>query len=83
MTYEIIWKPKAIKALRKLPHHIALRIVHKVDALRSNPFRYLQHYVGADVYKLRVGSYRLLIDVDAQKKVVSIEVLDKRGRIYK
>jgi len=34
-------------------------------------------------YKLRIGDYRALIDVDFDKGFLVVEVLDKRGRVYK
>jgi mRNA interferase RelE/StbE len=83
MSYEIIWKPKPLKFLNKLQKEIALRILEKVDNLKKEPFRYLEHYESAKVYKLRIGDYRLLFDINFETKTLIVEVLDKRGRIYK
>lgn len=83
MTYSVEWHPKTRKFLRKLPKDVSARIVLKVKEMKEEPFRYLEHYEGADVYKLRVGDYRLLIDVDLTNKNLKIRVLDHRGRIYK
>ena len=83
MTYSVEWHPKTRKFLRKLPKDVSARIVLKVKEMKEEPFRYLEHYEGADVYKLRVGDYRLLIDVDFANKNLKIRVLDHRGRIYK
>ena len=77
------WNPKPQKYLEKLPKEISSKILDKLDKVIGNPFRYLEHYEGADVYKLRVGDYRLLIDVDLTNKNLKIRVLDHRGRIYK
>jgi len=41
----------------------------------------LEHYEGQG-YKLRIGDYRALIDVDNQRKILFVRVFDKRGRIY-
>ncbi|MBI3050828.1 hypothetical protein HYY74_00035 [Candidatus Woesearchaeota archaeon] len=54
----------------------------KLDKVAVNPFRYLEHYEGAEVYKLRIGDYRMLIDVDFTNKVLKIRVLDHRSRVY-
>jgi len=35
-----------------------------------------------ELYKLRIGEYRALVDIDFEKKVMSIRVFDKRERIY-
>jgi|AntAceMinimDraft_17_1070374.scaffolds.fasta_scaffold118511_1 mRNA-degrading endonuclease RelE of RelBE toxin-antitoxin system len=93
MIYEIKLKPKVEKFLDKLPQDVALRIIKKLKQLKENPFRYLEHYEG-EGYKFRIGDYRALIDtleghenlragVDFENKILIVEVLDKRGRIYK
>lgn len=83
MSYTIRWEPYASKELEKLPKEIAARIVQKVDKIIDDPFHYLEHYAGHDTYKLRVGHYRLLVDVDFTNKILKIQVLDHRKRIYK
>ncbi|MEK6924670.1 MAG: hypothetical protein AABW71_00345 [Nanoarchaeota archaeon] len=47
-----------------------------------DPFRFLEHFEGED-YKLRIGDYRMLIDIDFKRKILFVRVFDKRGRIYK
>ncbi len=72
MNYSIEWNPKALKFLNKLPKEIALRVWNKVDMLKENPFRFLEHYEGDDVYKLRIGDYRALIDIDFSERLKNI-----------
>ena len=82
MSYSLDWHPNVRKFLQKLPKEIAERIVLKARDLKEEPFRYLEHYEG-DYYKLRIGDYRALIDVDPYKKIVLIRYLDHRKKIYK
>lgn len=83
MKYKIIWKPRPLKFLNKLTKETALRILNKIDIMKENPFRYLEHYEGAGVFKFRIGDCRALISADIENKILTVEVLDKRGRIYK
>jgi mRNA-degrading endonuclease RelE of RelBE toxin-antitoxin system len=83
MPFDIEWHPSVRRVLRKLPQEISTRIVKKVKTIIDNPFRYLEHYAGDSRYKLRIGAFRLLIEVDFQKKVLKIQILDKRSRIYR
>jgi mRNA-degrading endonuclease RelE of RelBE toxin-antitoxin system len=75
--------PKAFDFLNGLPKEVSARILNKFELVKENPFRFLEHFEGADVYKLRIGDYRALIDVDFERKILIVQVLDKRGRIYK
>ena len=81
MNFEITWHPKAAKYVDKLPKHLSVRILNKLDEVVLNPFRYLEHYEG-EGYKLRIGEYRALVDVDFHNSILKIRVFDKRERVY-
>lgn len=83
MRYSVNWNPKAKKFLYKLPKEISRRIVMKTKLIRNNPFHHLEHYEGDDFYKLRVGDYRLLVDVNHSNKELMIQVVGHRKDIYK
>ncbi|VVB81848.1 Uncharacterised protein [uncultured archaeon] len=71
----------ADKMLNSLPGNISTRIMKKLDLIALEPFRYIESFVG-DYYKIRIGEYRLLCDIDAEKRVISVQIFDKRERIY-
>lgn len=81
MSFFVSWHPKAAKFVEKLPKEIGRRILDQFDKVALEPFKYLEHYEG-DYYKVRIGDYRALIDMDFQNKIVKVRVFDKRGRIY-
>lgn len=83
MTYEIKLSPDVVIFLEKCEKQLSERIRNKLKALKENPFHFLEHYEGDDFYKLRVGDYRALVEVDASLKFVIIRHLDHRKRIYK
>jgi len=82
MSFLIEWDEKALDYLKKLPLDISTRITKKLDVIKENPLRYLRHYEG-EYYKVRIGDFRALVDVDFSKKILIIQIFDKRGRIYK
>ena len=82
MSFRIEWHPKASKNLAKLPKDTIKRVLSKMDEVKEDPFRSLEHFEGQNFYKLRIGDYRALIDVDFQNKVLKVQVFDKRGRVY-
>ena len=83
MTFRVLLHPKVEVVIDKLEHAVADRIRKKVRALEENPFRFLEHYEGPNVFKLRIGDYRALIDVDTSRHIVYVRHLDHRKRIYK
>ena len=83
MMFEVEYNSQSKKFLKNADKNLVERIIKKLEEVRENPFRYLEHYEGDKCYKLRIGDYRALIDVDSEKKILLVRVLDKRGRIYK
>ncbi|MBI2664490.1 hypothetical protein HYX10_04065 [Candidatus Woesearchaeota archaeon] len=58
MAFEVIWDPKSLKVLDKLPKEDSGRIVKKVDIVKEDPKRYAERLVGEEGYKIRVGDYK-------------------------
>ena len=71
--------------LSKLDRYLAHRIRKRLERLKENPFRFLEHYESKDItlFKFRIGDYRALVDIDLEKRIVSVRHLDHRKRIYK
>jgi len=82
MSFHVEWHPKASKNLSKLPKDGIKRILDKIDEVKEDPFRFLEHFEGQNFYKLRIGDYRALIDINFKDKILKIQVFDKRGRVY-
>ncbi|MFB9146960.1 type II toxin-antitoxin system RelE/ParE family toxin [Halomonas alkalicola] len=83
MTYQVQWTLKATKQARKIPKPDQKRIVDSVGELSDWPgcmatkdIKLLKHH--QHNYRLRVGRYRVLFDVETGLRVVSIEEVRKR-----
>jgi len=83
MTYSVVFNPNSERILNKLPKEDALRIIKKFKQIKVNPFRYLEHFEGNNYFKLRIGIFRALIEVDNGKRILFVRILDKRSRIHK
>ncbi len=81
--WTVFLSPDAQDFLDKQDAHIAARLRKGLEKLKcENPFRYLEHFERKDYYKLRIGDYRALIDLNFENKTIKVQVLDLRGRIY-
>lgn len=81
--FSIHWSRSSEKTLDKLQKDISKRIVHKIHSLKEDPFRYLEHYHSQDCYKIRIGEYRALIDVNYSKMLLEVRLIGHRKKIYK
>mgnify|MGYP001570937289 CR=1 FL=1 len=83
MKYEIRYDPKAEKQLDRLPKSVARRIILKmrevgetgrgIEALKNETYG----------FKIRIGGYRVLIDLNHNPATIWVRYIDIRGRIYK
>ncbi|MBI5158597.1 type II toxin-antitoxin system RelE/ParE family toxin [Candidatus Micrarchaeota archaeon] len=82
MAYEIRWDEKAREFLRKIQFEDAQRIIRKVNGIADFPEHYLGSLVEVKAYKLRVGDYRAIIDLDKNNKIISVLFIGHRKNIY-
>ena len=80
--YELIFEKRALRDLNKLEHHIKERIWNKLQDCKIDPFRYLEPLVEIRGYKLRVGDYRVIIDVEDEIKVLHVLKVGHRKNVY-
>ncbi|PIN74163.1 addiction module toxin RelE [Candidatus Woesearchaeota archaeon CG10_big_fil_rev_8_21_14_0_10_45_16] len=83
MSYEVIWDDKARNFLRKIHKDDAKRIVKKVNSIVDDPRHYLETLVEIKSYKLRIGDFRALIDLDENKQTISVVLVGHRKDVYK
>lgn len=79
--YEIVVKKRAKKFIDRLPMNEKRRLVSAIQQLPSgNDIKQLKGYDG--LFRLRVGSYRVIYTVDDGKLVVCVIDAGNRGEIY-
>ncbi|MDD3041501.1 MAG: type II toxin-antitoxin system RelE/ParE family toxin [Methanosarcinaceae archaeon] len=83
MRFQIIWSESAASQLKKLDHSVAKRIYRKVSELEENPYRYVTKLVGDSSYRLRVGDYRVILDIQGNHLSVLVLKIGHRKDIYK
>ena len=83
MKFIIIWPDSAQEQLAKLDRPIAKRIYEAVGRLEYNPARWVSRIVNSEYYKLRVGDYRVILDIRANQLRVLVVRVGHRKNIYK
>ena len=83
MVYRILFTKHAAKSLKKLPPKIKERIQLTLLRIQVRPFDYLEKMINHAYYKLRIGDYRLIIDVINEDLVILVVEVGNRRNIYK
>jgi len=82
LLYEIIFSLKAKKQFLKLEKTVQERIISALERIRIRPEAFITKLVGDPGYKLRVGDYRIIIDIDKNKLIILVIKVGHRKNIY-
>ena len=83
MKFDVLWDPDAEKDLDNLPRDIAKRIVFKIR-LVGETGRGIEPLHGHRFgFKVRIGDYRTLVDIEFNPNKIFVRVVGHRGNIYK
>ncbi len=82
MTYEIIFSDKALKQLKKMERNVQERIIAALERIRIRPEAYVTKLVGDPGYRLRVGDYRVIIDIENKELHILVLKVGHRKKIY-
>lgn len=82
-NFEVEFSEESLFQLRGLDIPLAKRIIQKIESTRSDPHRFFVRLVGRTEYNLRVGNYRVIVDIDEIRRVLIARSLGHRRNIYK
>jgi mRNA interferase RelE/StbE len=84
-SYEILYSPGARRDLHKLPPGALRRIDPKILALAQEPRPPgCKKLVGSiDMYRIRVGDYRVVYRIDDRRRQVTLTIVANRRESYR
>ncbi|MEQ1790055.1 MAG: type II toxin-antitoxin system RelE/ParE family toxin, partial [Rickettsiales bacterium] len=75
----------ARRQLKKLPMNVGRDIRYSLDSLAKNPFADgadVKKLKGRDGYRLRVGNYRVIYEIESNKLIIHVLEVADRKDIY-
>lgn len=82
MGFAVEFTPRAARLARKLPPDVQRRVAAKLREAAEDPAGTVQRLTAVRAYKVRVGDYRLLLDIDWEEEVVYVLWVGHRERAY-
>lgn len=84
-SYKVIFKPSVEKDLRSLPQSVVRRFFKRLDELKEEPFpRQSIKLAGTEqLYRVRIGDYRMIYGVDKENRHVVIHYVRHRRDVYR
>jgi mRNA interferase RelE/StbE len=83
MTYKILFTNRALKQLKRLERQDQERIIAALKRIRIRPGAHVKKLVGEKAYRLRVGDYRVIMDIIDDKLIILVLTVGQRGNVYK
>lgn len=81
--YGLIFDERAIDFLAELPKEVRERICRKIESAKENPLRHFERLEGREDYKLRIGDYRVIADINNALKRIEVTLIGHRKNVYK
>jgi len=83
--FKIEFKHSAERDIRKVNPALISNILKRIETLSHNPFpRQSLKLSGTEAtYRLRVGNYRVIYEVNIEKKIIVIHYIRHRREVYR
>ena len=81
--YIVKFDSEALEFLEKSEKDIRVRIYNKIMDTKENPFHYWERLTTRKDYKLRIGDYRAVADIDQNSKFIEVTLIGHRKNVYK
>jgi len=83
MSYEILFTDTSRRQFNKLEKSVQERIIAALERIRIRPEAHVKKLVGDSGYRLRVGQYRVILDIYKDKLIILVIKIGHRKNIYK
>ncbi|MBS3154922.1 type II toxin-antitoxin system RelE/ParE family toxin [Candidatus Woesearchaeota archaeon] len=80
--FQLVFEKRALEDLNKLDRQIKERIWNKLQNCKEEPFRFLEPLTEIKGFKLRIGDYRVIIDVDFKENKLTVIKVGHRKNVY-
>jgi mRNA interferase RelE/StbE len=82
VTFKVLLHPKAAKELQKIEKQIWTRIIESAKQLHENPDKLGKTLKQSNYWSLRIGDYRVIYEINQNKKQAVILFVGHRSKIY-
>ena len=81
--FELFFTAEAKKFLKKLHEEDQKRVIATLERCRIRPHSHVKKLVSSPYFRLRVGKYRVILDIKSGKLLILVLEIGQRKNIYK
>jgi mRNA interferase RelE/StbE len=82
----VVFTRAAERSFSRVPTDRRRQILTRIEAVASDPSNrrlHVEPLTGNELFRLRVGAYRVLFSLDDARDVLTVELVRTRGDVYK
>ncbi len=80
--YEITFTETSLRQLKKLEKAIQKRVIATLERIRLFPYKYTSRLREFDIYRLRIGKHRAILDIKENPPRIIVLEVGHRKNIY-
>jgi mRNA interferase RelE/StbE len=83
--YDVFLSKRAVKAAETLPSAQKETLHRAFSLMKENPFSFPYKKIRGEphLYRIRIGNYRVLYEIDDTNRRIMVLKIDRRSRVYK
>ena len=81
--FDLFFTKEAKKFLKKLDNQDKTRIISVLERCRVRPHTHIKKLVSSPYFRLRIGEYRVILDISTGKLLIIVIEIGHRRNIYK
>ena len=81
--YELVYSEDFLTQIKKLEKEIQIRIISTLERIRIRPYPHVIRLVGSEYFRLRVGDYRVILDIRDNRLIIYVIEVGHRRNIYR
>ncbi len=82
MPYSIVYSKRALRDLRKIASSDQIRIIEKLESMVDDPFVHVKRLKNLPFFSMRVGDYRILLDIQRKRLLILVLTAGHRKNVY-
>ena len=80
--FEVLLTETFAREFKTLETTLRKRIKKKLENIRQNPLQYFERLSGQELFKLRIGKYRIIAQISIGQKKITLLSIGHRKNIY-
>jgi mRNA interferase RelE/StbE len=81
--YTVVITEDAERDLQRLDRSVARRVVRAIEGLEEDALQKVRRLVNSPYYRLRVGDWRVIVDIDRNEVRVLVVKVAHRRSVYR